>query len=457
MSSSVCSPAPARPLRSLHGTDARNTGSRPQWMDIPEIQREIAQLDAEEREAVRHCWPFAERTLEAEEHHSALRERYSVTPPSPLLAESHLQPGSYVWPRIARERKEFERRAARERVANGTGAIFFQHVRKAGGTSLKEFLRSQYAYNKQPSVQIVHSEFAKIHSSCMHTVYNSVAFVTSLRHPVCRALSEFVYVGFGTLDTRTDGCKANFSAKRYFRLAYKLGHPAVMAHVTRNMLLAWLDNSHQMGDGDHLGELAGGIYRPNTMIRSFGAGDCRVHVGFAKECAKDPPAAEAVVGNQLPRLVTCTGRNNTRLDASRLEAAKDTLRQFDGILIVEWLKSRPDMFAAVQLALDGGSTGARKPSAYPHSNQKDSGILGSLHTCSADGEVTGIDQVTRGNRRAPEGIMSILSRLSFLQGIVSRLFEENKLDIEFYEYAKRLVEERISAYQKAKQEVNFSS
>lgn len=84
--------------------------------------------------------------------------------------------------------------------ANG-GILFFKHIRKAGGTSLRRYLDNAINYTRQsmPSSNIaaVEQEFSAMPWNCsvVDSRWEKTLSIVSLRNPIDRHLSEFFYSG----------------------------------------------------------------------------------------------------------------------------------------------------------------------------------------------------------------------------------------------------------------------
>jgi hypothetical protein len=115
----------------------------------------------------------------------------------------------------------WQQRFASSKARNKSGGyVFFKHIRKAGGTSLRAYFRDVFAYhgltydvndyrkakdaraksNKDYVIHYVEHEFQTMDSDCPKDDprWNESLRIVVLRHPIERHMSEFFFSGHGT-------------------------------------------------------------------------------------------------------------------------------------------------------------------------------------------------------------------------------------------------------------------
>lgn len=264
-----------------------------------------------------------------------------------------------------------------------------------------------------------------------------------VRHPVCRAISEFFYVGF-----RHVGLTELFEAeppvpdpKRKDGL-YFVRPVHVAPGVLERAMHDWMDERVNQSEPTYIREMGPGCYRSNLLVRHFGGGIC-IPSKLYPTCDTPPSGFPHWSASY------CNGLKEVQ-EAHDLETALFVLRQFDLVLITEWLADTPELKHMLDdILLDPGREYTRKfaaggeigngnddskdrsPPALQHQN---SATYQHNHTCRENPD-TGRFEVT--------GLPS---------SVVNRLFRENELDIRLYYAARTLAVERIRAFRTAKQQ-----
>jgi hypothetical protein len=95
-----------------------------------------------------------------------------------------------------RERTDSMKENAQGCLSQGQGRFLFLHMRKAGGTSIRECIRSlSYAYPKLLVGHAYHSEGSTFKLTCLEAGENTV-LVTCMRDPISRIISSYSYEGY---------------------------------------------------------------------------------------------------------------------------------------------------------------------------------------------------------------------------------------------------------------------
>ena len=251
-------------------------------------------------------------------------------------------------------------------VREGRNATFIllRHMRKAGGTSVKEFLKRAMLHLGGESAVVCHGgncdavgdrhargvgmqltemEWGVFPMICLDYEPRTV-FVTCLRDPIERHVSEYWYAGLGR---HLPSSRARLAEA----WSQWLSSPPPPRNRTK---LARPDQMLALPDENHA--LSRGIYWTNYYIRAL-TGGCkpvswstheiltRPNKDVSKRFMKGKPVPSCHWGGAFAG--GCSAVANASTTGRDLELARGVLERFDMLLILEWL-SRDDQTAWVR-------------------------------------------------------------------------------------------------------------
>ena len=202
------------------------------------------------------------------------------------------------------ETMKMEAQLAVKNSSNGGGSVYFKHLRKAGGTTVRAFLKKVYDLKHEEGKELYtshHSEFPFFSYHCL-SVSPLTVYITSLRDPIERAISLYYYDGPGKQNPES-------SVEEW--------HDWLNAGTQK-----LLENATLLRIGAAPGAYS---YLQNYATHSL-TQSCSV-VGPAM-CGKDNQGQDdkATPGCHL---------NPKNVDTVQLELAKEVVRSFDITLVVE--------------------------------------------------------------------------------------------------------------------------
>ena len=217
--------------------------------------------------------------------------------------------------------------AAAHDMANG--GLFFQHVRKAGGTSVRDFLKH---VGQLRNMTVFEQEWGAFPASCIGMRADTY-FVTAVREPVSRIVSEFDYAGGGA------GLKVTGMSPEKYEKVWR----------------SWINSKH----GAQAKGFERGRYFDNMYVREF-SGRC-MPPGSEAAVLKMPPChyGQAFQGG-------CRPGSGGVLDVGEadLELALAVIANFDLVLVLENLgNANYQRYVHDLLNLP-----ANFPNSFPHSN-----------------------------------------------------------------------------------------
>ena len=253
-------------------------------------------------------------------------------------------------------------------VREGRNATFIllRHMRKAGGTSVKAFLKRAILHlggesavvcqggkcnavgdrhARGAGMQLTEMEWGVFPMLCLDYEPRTM-FVTCLRDPIERHISEYWYAGLGQ-KLRSSRARLPEAWSRW------LAEPP-RARARNSTKLAPPDPELAQPDPNHA--LSRGVYWSNYYVRAL-TGGCepvsrstgkiltRPNADVAKRFTKGKPVPSCHWGGAFAG--GCSATANASMTGRDLETARGVLERFDMLLILEWL-SRDDLAAWVR-------------------------------------------------------------------------------------------------------------
>ena len=211
---------------------------------------------------------------------------------------------------------------------NGRGHVFFKHIRKAGGTSVRFYLQRAMQYHHSNSTYSEQEFEALDWRGCpQHPRWNQTLRITCLRNPLERHMSDFYYSATKQQSTPP-------SMQRLLELYKKGSYTLEFYNLTQRFMMQWIV------DGIAETQASGKFYRyfsDELQVRAF-SGDEEVPRNHLNGGSRRHNHCDEIYRIVDPRTSKSSGLPvNHALSDEALRRAKTLLREFDLVLITERL------------------------------------------------------------------------------------------------------------------------
>mmetsp|Transcript_19471 Transcript_19471/g.29028 ORF Transcript_19471/g.29028 Transcript_19471/m.29028 type:complete len:465 (-) Transcript_19471:801-2195(-) len=387
-------------------------------------------------------------------------------------------------PYMNRWHRRFSSSAARGNVG---GYVFFKHIRKAGGTSLRKYISNVFEHHglshnisdfeqmmlNQANIDIsyVEQEFEPLDWQCsaVDPRWQESLNIIVLRHPIERHMSEFFFSGV-TLPTKKKVFGSNRRVIQKDQLFFNKTYTTTLARFLNEEVPYWMEHSKMEGIGKYKkGAMFSRWYQDNFQLRALAgcsSGRCLEKRLSEKRLSEQGNATEILLKsihdlhplnhsyvtpnamctqffrkNNLvfdvcsgkKRDVQCSGgcdgpcayptTAEGPLDKNDVRRAIKSLKAFDAILLMEKLKDQDES------AFLNDVMGVPRDASF---------ALNSMRGMNA--------RVVKSNRReVTHYYRDLLAKLN-LQSLLLRLEEENKLEVEFFNRAVDLHNQQMQVW-----------
>ena len=167
-------------------------------------------------------------------------------------------------------RSHSDKSAATRLVQLGEGQIFFQHARKASGSTIRHFVKtvlSEKTNSSRNAMPFWVQEWGEFPVGCLREAPRTL-FITCLRNPTQRLISEYWYAGLGA----SNFSKIDFTRKLDNETKTQRQRYANLPEKWRR----WIDNGHARLRSTHANKkesIIRGAYVDNFYVRLF-SGTC---------------------------------------------------------------------------------------------------------------------------------------------------------------------------------------
>ncbi len=385
-------------------------------------------------------------------------------------------------PYVNRWDRRFKSSAARGKVG---GYVFFKHIRKAGGTSLRRYLRDVFEFHgcsrsesiyeqmmtnqtnfqlrNKCDVNYVEQEFEPLDWQCsiVDPRWQDSLSIAVLRHPVERHMSEFFFSGVNhSTKVKVFGSKKRMIQRE--QLFLNITYTNTLARFIYDEVPRWMERSRREKD-DEAGTLLSRHYKDNFQLRALAG--CSSGRWMEKKVAEQSREMKSIYDlhpfnhsyetpnpmcthffreNNSLVLDVCSSNRGKRytecskgcdgpcsyptiadgiLDTKDVRHAIRSLRAFDVILLMEKLNDKD------QSAFLNDVMGVPRNASF---------ALGNTRGMNARVKKFSKREVTHFYR-------DLLTKLN-LQSVLLRLEEENKLEIEFFYRAVNLHDRQMRVW-----------